>query len=66
MVRAVMEIAARAKATTYGIPHAPAAEEAGIVEKIARFFGREPKPTSPVVAHQAEPVASNIRRIGPV
>lgn len=66
MVRAVMEIAARAKATAYGIPHVPAAQETGMVEKIARFFGREPKQAAAVASPQNEALASNIRRIGPV
>lgn len=66
MVRAVMETAARAKATAYGIPHVPAAPEAGIVEKIARFFGREPRRVDKIVPAEPEKLASNIRRIGPV
>ncbi|MGL5447036.1 MAG: 2Fe-2S iron-sulfur cluster-binding protein [Rhabdaerophilum sp.] len=66
MVRVVMEIAARAKATAYGIPHVPAMPEAGMVEKIARFFGREPKPAKANEAVNPETMGSNIRRIGPL
>lgn len=66
MVRAVMETAARAKAMAYGIPHVPAAPEAGMVEKIARFFGREPKRIETPVPAEPEAPASNVRRIGPV
>lgn len=64
MVRTVMEEAARAKAMSYGVPHVPAAREAGMVEKIARFFGREPKPVEK--PPESELQASNVRRLRPL
>jgi 3-phenylpropionate/trans-cinnamate dioxygenase ferredoxin reductase subunit len=66
MVRAVMLATAQARATAYGIPHVPAAPETGMVEKIARFFGRGPKRTEPVATPEPEALAGNVRRIRPI
>ncbi|MCU0819025.1 MAG: 2Fe-2S iron-sulfur cluster binding domain-containing protein [Beijerinckiaceae bacterium] len=64
LVRAVMLAAAKAGATAYGVPHAPAQEEEGVVERIARYLSGSKKAPAPVPAPQ--PLPANVRQIRPV
>ncbi len=64
LVRSVMLEAAKAGATAYGVPHAAAPVEQGVVERIARYLSGARKAPAPPAEPEALP--ANVRRIRPV
>ncbi len=64
LVRSVMLEAAKAGATAYGVPHAAAPVEEGVVERIARYLSGSRKAPAPPAEPEALP--ANVRRIRPV